>query len=192
MHLTRIGSFLVVATMLAACGRSENAADTTLSAGAVGMTDSSASMMTAGTQPDSMAANAAAGSIRTASAASVGTYLTDANGRALYMFEKDTRNASTCMSECAEEWPPFAANSAASATTATATGTDSVQSSMVGMITRSDNARQATYNGMPLYYYHDDTKPGDIEGQGKKEFGAEWYLVAPNGEKIEKGEGGKS
>ncbi len=31
-----------------------------------------------------------------------GKYLTDADGRALYMFEKDAKNTSTCYDTCAE------------------------------------------------------------------------------------------
>lgn len=182
MNLLRIGSCVAVACTLAACGRSEPAADTTLSGGAVadsGMTAVQPSTM----QNDSMAG--AGASLASASTTGVGTYLTDANGRALYMFEKDTRDASTCTGDCAEEWPPFTA-------TTTASTDSAVKSSMLGKIVRSDNTTQSTYNGMPLYYYHDDTKAGDIEGQGKQEFGAEWYLVSPSGSKIEKGERGKS
>lgn len=185
----RVGAYFLVATILVACTRSEPAADTTASAGVIAPADSSAgTTMPTGMPSDSMAGRTVAGTIRTASSTRVGTYLTDGNGRALYMFEKDARNASNCSGDCAEEWPPFAADGAANAS-----GTTSgIQSSKLGSITRKDNAKQATYNGMPLYYYHDDTRPGDIEGQGKKEFGGSWYLVSPSGSKIEKGEGSKS
>ncbi|HET7369745.1 MAG TPA: hypothetical protein VFK45_02780 [Gammaproteobacteria bacterium] len=40
---------------------------------------------------------------------------------------------------------------------------------------------QVTYNGWPLYYYAGDKKPGDTRGQDKKGFGAEWYLISPEG-----------
>ena len=42
-----------------------------------------------------------------------------------------------------------------------------------------------TYGGHPLYYYDDDKKPGTTEGEGSKEFGAEWYAVGANGKKVE-------
>lgn len=188
MKLLRVGSYLALMGALAACSRSEPPADTSMSAGMIAATDSGARGAVTGgmqTQPDSTAGAAGAGFIKTASLASVGTYLTDAGGRALYMFEKDSRNTSTCSGECAEEWPPFAASAASSTDPA-------IQSGKLGSITRSDNARQTTYDGRPLYYYNDDTEAGDIEGQGKKEFGGSWYLVSPSGSKIEKGEGGKS
>ena len=185
MNLLRVGSCLALASTLAACSRSESSADTSMSAGTIAADSAARGAASGGMQHDSATASPVAGSIRTASLAKVGTYLTDANGRALYMFEKDARNSSTCSGKCAEEWPPFSA-------AATPVADSAIQSAKLGSITRPDNAKQTTYDGMPLYYYHDDTKAGDIEGQGKKEFGGSWYLVSPSGSKIEKGEGGKS
>lgn len=184
MSSIRAGSYaVVVATMLAACARgSDRAADTVPSGGAVAEAPPSSSASTPATAAtsgggdDSAGATHAAASIRTASAASVGTYLTDASGRALYMFERDRKNASMCTGACAKAWPPFAASAPASADS-------SVRAAMVGTISRSDGGTQATYNGMPLYYYEDDEKPGDITGQGKNEFGGLWYLVSPSGQK---------
>jgi hypothetical protein len=62
---------------------------------------------------------------------------------------------------------------------------------MVGTTTRSDGGTQVTYDGHPLYYYSGDQKAGDINGEGSDAFGAEWYLVSPNGETVEE-EGGAS
>jgi predicted lipoprotein with Yx(FWY)xxD motif len=44
-----------------------------------------------------------------------------------------------------------------------------------------------TYNGHPLYYYAGDQKPGDIKGQGLNQFGAAWYVLGANGNKIDNG-----
>ena len=55
-----------------------------------------------------------------------------------------------------------------------------------GTTKRSDGTTQATYNGHPLYHYDDDKKPGQTEGQGSKEFGAEWYVLNAKGNKIDK------
>ena len=41
-----------------------------------------------------------------------------------------------------------------------------------------------TYNGHPLYYYIKDQKAGDTTGNDVKGFGAEWYAVNANGEKV--------
>jgi predicted lipoprotein with Yx(FWY)xxD motif len=43
-------------------------------------------------------------------------------------------------------------------------------------MTRPDGSKQITYNGIPLYYYVRDTKPGDTTGQG---VGNLWKVVAP-------------
>jgi predicted lipoprotein with Yx(FWY)xxD motif len=44
---------------------------------------------------------------------------------------------------------------------------------------------QLTYNGHPLYYFTADTAAGTAHGQGVKAFGAEWYVIAANGSKID-------
>lgn len=108
-----------------------------------------------------------------------GSYLTDADGRALYMFMADDRGKqSNCYDACAQAWPPALA------------GKDQVElgqkldRSMLGTITRKDGSKQLTYGGWPLYYFVKDTGPGEVKGQDVKGFGAEWYLVAPDGKKI--------
>ena len=37
----------------------------------------------------------------------LGNYLTDANGMALYYFDKDTKGVSNCTGKCLEKWPVF-------------------------------------------------------------------------------------
>jgi predicted lipoprotein with Yx(FWY)xxD motif len=182
MHTIRLASCAVgIAAMLTACSQRDRAADTSSSPGVIGDAPASANP-----NASSPATAGTTGSVGTASAASVGRYLTDASGRALYMFERDTKNTSTCTvaDGCAVAWPPFSASSP--------TSTDaSVQAPMLGEITRADARTQVTYDGMPLYYYEDDKKPGDIEGQGKLEFGGLWYLVSPSGQKITTGGKGR-
>jgi predicted lipoprotein with Yx(FWY)xxD motif len=162
---------LIVAGMLSGCARGEKTADTA----AV----TSAPDTTASTTAPAPAAPTVSVSINTSTAPKIGRYLTDANGRSLYVFLKDQKNVSTCVDACAAAWPPFAASST--------TSTDSsVKAALVGTISRSDGKSQSTYNGMPVYYYEDDKKPGDITGQGKNEFGGLWYVVSPSGQRIEK------
>jgi predicted lipoprotein with Yx(FWY)xxD motif len=98
------------------------------------------------------------------------------------MFARDSRNTSACTDAdgCAIAWPPFSVS--------TPKSTDaSVQPTMLGAISRTDARMQVTYDGKPLYYYEDDKKSGDIEGQGKFEFGGLWYLVSPSGQEIKAG-----
>jgi predicted lipoprotein with Yx(FWY)xxD motif len=108
-----------------------------------------------------------------------GTYLTGADGRALYLWLGDGNRTSRCSGTCATEWPPLT-------TTATPTSSDGVQAAGLGTITRSDGSKQVTYMGHPLYYFAADSGAGVITGQGSDSFGARWWLVAPSGAAITK------
>lgn len=63
-----------------------------------------------------------------------------------------------------------------------------VQDAMIATTERRDGAQQVTYNGWPLYYYEKDTESGQTSGHGVKDAKGEWYLIAPDGNKIEKHE----
>ena len=107
-----------------------------------------------------------------------GPILVDGSGRTLYMFEKDRPNVSECTGACATEWPVFHSSGMPKAGSG-------VQTALLGVIKRSDNTTQVTYNQHPLYYYRDDAnKPGQITGQNVSAFGGKWYVVAPNGNKV--------
>jgi predicted lipoprotein with Yx(FWY)xxD motif len=43
----------------------------------------------------------------TARNGAMGMYITDGQGRSLYLFEADTSGTSTCTGACAIEWPPL-------------------------------------------------------------------------------------
>jgi predicted lipoprotein with Yx(FWY)xxD motif len=105
-----------------------------------------------------------------------GTALVDRVGRTLYLFEADTGTTSTCNGACAQVWPPVPSSAAV---------TGAAQIALVGTTTRTDGTRQATYDGHPLYYFAGDKAPGDVKGQGITNFGGSWYVVAPNGNKID-------
>jgi predicted lipoprotein with Yx(FWY)xxD motif len=55
----------------------------------------------------------------------------------------------------------------------------------VGTVRRTDGTNQLSYNGHPLYFYAGDAKAGDTTGQGLLQFGAKWYVLDPNGAKID-------
>ena len=107
----------------------------------------------------------------------MGTYLTDGQGKSLYLFVADTNGTSTCNGACAGEWPPLL-------TSGTPQAGSGVTASMLGTVDRSDGAKQVTYNNHPLYLFHRDTAAGDVTGQGVNEFGALWWLVSPAGDAI--------
>lgn len=107
-----------------------------------------------------------------------GKFLTDAEGMSLYLFEADSENTSTCYDDCAAAWPPLL-------TEGEPTAEGEVDAAKLSTIERKDGSTQVTYGGWPLYYFVKDQAPGDIQGQDVEGFGAEWYLVAPDGEKFE-------
>ena len=107
-----------------------------------------------------------------------GSMLTDAKGMTLYVFDKDSKDMSTCSGDCLTKWPPFTAVSAAAAMKSAAGITGKL-----GTIKRADGKFQVTINGMPLYHYYEDEQPGDTKGQA---VGDVWWLVGAEGNKISK------
>jgi len=106
--------------------------------------------------------------VATSDTPELGTFLTDAEGRTLYMFTKDEPGTSTCSGECLANWPAFVADEPL-------TLPDGVPGELT-QITREDGTQQIAYNDMPLYYYAGDTTAGDTNGQG---VGDVWFVVTP-------------
>jgi predicted lipoprotein with Yx(FWY)xxD motif len=109
---------------------------------------------------------------------SLGEILVDGKGMTLYMFTKDTENKSNCAGGCLEAWPPLLAGGEV-------TAGDGVDAALIGKGDLGDGRKIVTYNGMPLYYWKNDAKPGDTTGQDVNEV---WYVVAPDGKPIGMGE----
>jgi predicted lipoprotein with Yx(FWY)xxD motif len=110
---------------------------------------------------------------------SFGTVLVGPNSHTVYMFLKDTGTSSQCNGKCAKVWAPLT-------TSGKPQSGSGLKASLLGASKRSDGQMQVTYGGHPLYYYEDDKKPGTTEGEGSKEFGAEWYAVGADGKKVTK------
>jgi predicted lipoprotein with Yx(FWY)xxD motif len=105
-------------------------------------------------------ASSATSVVITMATTSLGPVLTGSNGLTLYVHAGDTATSSTCTGGCATAWPPIAVAAGAAASAGTGvTGT-------LGTLMRADGTLQVTYNGMPLYGWMNDTKPGDVTGQG--------------------------
>jgi predicted lipoprotein with Yx(FWY)xxD motif len=109
----------------------------------------------------------------------LGRYIVDGKGFTLYLFEKDKHGKSACYGPCSKVWSPLITSRKPSAGAG-------VIASKIGTTKRKNGKLQATYGGHPLYHYDDDHKPGQTEGEGSKAFGAEWYILAPSGKKIDK------
>jgi predicted lipoprotein with Yx(FWY)xxD motif len=141
---------------------------------------SSSAAAPASSAPASAAAGGASGSggtvITTASSAG-GTVLTDGAGRAVYLWVKDTGDASVCSGACAGAWPAVPATGAV-------TAAGGANASELGTITRADGTKQVTYDKHPLYYFEGDSAAGMASGQGSDSFGAKWWLVTPAGSDV--------
>lgn len=100
-----------------------------------------------------------------------GAFITDQNGRTLYIFEDDSASASACTGTCAATWPPLI-------TTSKAGVKGIAENTELGAITRQDGSQQVTYAGHPLYYFAGDTKAGQANGEGAM---GKWFELAPSG-----------
>ncbi len=104
----------------------------------------------------------------------LGSYLTDASGKSLYIYTPDTTSSSTCYGQCIAFWPALLTNGAPAA------GTGAI-ASMLGTSQRTDGTTQVTYNHHPLYYFKGDKAAGDTKGQGTE---GVWFLLSPVGTQI--------
>lgn len=162
---------VAVAAVVAACGSSSGSGSHANSSAAAAPASSSKSA--------APSASAKGADIGTASGAK-GTYLTGASGRAIYLWVADTHGKSVCSGACAQAWPPVTTHGAPVAS-------HGVKPGDLGTTTRSDGARQVTYDGHPLYYFVGDTSAGETTGEGNNGFGAKWWLVSPGGAAITSG-----
>ncbi|HTT53689.1 MAG TPA: hypothetical protein VMH35_20025 [Streptosporangiaceae bacterium] len=149
-----------LALVAAACGSSA-------APGSSGASSSSASSAASSSAAGTTSSSAA---LKTAKIGSL-TVLTNAKGFTLYWFAPDTSTTSKCNGSCARYWPPVKGPVTAGPGV---TG-------KLGTITRSDGAKQATYNGHPLYTYVGDTAPGQDKGNGLNLSGGLWYAVKVSG-----------
>jgi len=101
-----------------------------------------------------------------------GRILVDSEGMTLYMFDPDERGGSVCDADCLQAWPVAKAPGAA------AKGADD---SLLGATRATDGTRMVTYNGWPLYYFAQDRRPGDVNGQGA---GGVWWVMSPEGRPV--------
>lgn len=104
-----------------------------------------------------------------------GQIIVDGTGMSVYVFDKDVKDSgkSSCAGGCAASWPAVTTTSDKPSVTGV-TG-------KVGVITTSNGAKQLTVNGLPVYRYGQDKRPGDIKGQSLNNV---WWLLTPSGDKI--------
>jgi predicted lipoprotein with Yx(FWY)xxD motif len=145
---------LVVATglVLAACGDDSSTATDDTTATTAGSTTS------------------VAATVAVATGSAIGDHLVDAQGRTLYLFEKDQGTTTACTAACSTNWPAVTVNGDPVA----GSGVDQAK------LAKADSG-QVTYNGHLLYLFAGDKVPGDTNGTKI----ASWYAVDAQGSAIE-------
>jgi predicted lipoprotein with Yx(FWY)xxD motif len=160
---------LMTLSIAAACSSSSTSTTPTATHAAAPATQaSSTAPATTATLKASTAATspaaAASATVLTASNATLGkTILVNSAGLTLYTYGKDTSGTSNCTGGCATAWPPLSPGSGTPTGGAGITGT-------LATITRSDGAKQVTYNGKPLYTFESDGSAGAATGDGVNSF----------------------
>jgi predicted lipoprotein with Yx(FWY)xxD motif len=148
----------------------------TLVIAACGSSTSSTGGSGSGSGSGSSSATGALSTMKVGSA----TLLTNSKGFTLYWFVPDTSTTSKCNGSCAHYWPPVPGPASAGSGV---TGT-------LGVITRSNGAKQATWNGHPLYTYVGDSSPGTAKGNGLNQSGGVWHEIVLTGKASSSGGGG--
>jgi predicted lipoprotein with Yx(FWY)xxD motif len=117
---------------------------------------------------------AAAGVLATADS-DLGEIVVDAEGRTVYVFDRDTADSGTssCLDSCLQNWPAVTTDDEAPEVEGVG--------GEVGTIERDDGTRQVTLDGLPLYTYAGDSDAGDVTGQGAQ---GVWWVVSPDGAKV--------
>jgi predicted lipoprotein with Yx(FWY)xxD motif len=163
---------LASALVLAACGGSGSSSSATSSSSGASSTPSY------GAARPSTSNTSGAASVASTKTSSLGTFLVNGNGRALYLWDADHGSMSTCTGACAQAWPPLT-------TTGTAKASGAVKASLLGTTKRADGSHEVTYAGHPLYTFAGDTKAGQTTGEGSNGFGAPWWVVSPAGKALQ-------
>lgn len=98
------------------------------------------------------------------------TVLVDRRGKTLYTLSAETHGRFVCTTKfCLSLWTPLVV----------ARGTTPAGAKLLATVKRPDGRTQVTYRGRPLYTFNQDTKPGDVKGNGFKDVGT-WLAATPN------------
>lgn len=145
---------------------------------AAGCSSDNRSAPDAGVQPDAGAPGdnpPGPATLKLATSATLGDYLTDGSGRALYLYSKDFPAASgaaastavsNCSGGCLTAWPVFHADTIAPG--------PGLKAADFGELTRADGSKQTTFHGWPLYYFASDAQASDTKGEG---VGNVWFVL---------------
>ncbi|QAY60949.1 hypothetical protein ET475_13760 [Microbacterium protaetiae] len=132
-------------------------------------------LLATGTALSGCSADAGPATVLATAQTSAGEIVTDADGRAVYLYSDDEQGAgqSACEGTCLAAWPAV--------TTSSKDPQGDGLTAEIGEIPAAGGGYQVTLDGWPLYYFDGDTAPKMIKGQG---IGGVWWLLAPDGQRI--------
>jgi predicted lipoprotein with Yx(FWY)xxD motif len=176
-YLAAVAAIALVGAVIAGCGGDDDSDGDEVAApeAAAGAEDASGS----GTQQESKAAKdqESPGEQLELRDSEFGTILVDDQDETLYLFDKESSDASECYGACAEAWPPYLTEGEPQAG-------KGIDQGLLGTTERDDGTTQVTYNGHPLYYYVDDPR-GQVLCHNVEEFGGLWLVVTPEGNAVQ-------
>ncbi|MHB1209990.1 MAG: COG4315 family predicted lipoprotein [Acidimicrobiales bacterium] len=108
---------------------------------------------------------------------SLGKVLFTTSGKALYTYDRDTKDHSNCNGSCISAWPALTVPKGITPTGRGVRG--------LGVMVRANGARQVTWDGRPLYRFVSDPK-GKVTGNGVAGFvaarpGTAWTTTTTTG-----------
>lgn len=159
---------LAMVLVVGACGKSKSSSSsaTTTTEAASSSTTVASSAPVSGESDLKVADNATLGK----------KIIVDGSGKTVYLYMPDgTSKTSTVGASIKANWPPVKAP-----TSAPKVSSD-LDSSKVAVDMQSDGTNQLSYNGHLLYYFINDSAPGDAKGQG---LGSVWYALGADGNKL--------
>lgn len=172
-----LGAAAAVLALLTGCGSSSSSSSS--SPASTTPETTTAAPSSSATTSGSSASTEGEGTVVSTTKGDLGTYLVAGPKHAtVYLFEADEGGKSACSGACAHAWPPVITSGKPQASGHSV-------SADLGTIERSDGTMQVTYSGHPLYTYAGDAGPGATKGEGLNQFGAQWYVLGPNGQKID-------
>ncbi|MEU7607402.1 SCO0930 family lipoprotein [Streptomyces sp. NPDC040724] len=106
--------------------------------------------------------------------AQLGPILSDAEGRTLYRFDKDSAWPMKigCVDACTDTWKP--------AKPVDKANVKGIAAELIGKVKRPDGSEQLTIDCWPVYTFTGDKEPGDISGHNNKGL---WFAVTDKGKK---------
>jgi predicted lipoprotein with Yx(FWY)xxD motif len=106
----------------------------------------------------------------------LGSYLSDKDGKSLYFFATDAKGQASCTGGCEAVWPPFYVDNLTAEKLSTG-----LTLSDFASITTTSGKKQLTYKGWPLYYYAPNingTNTAEAAGQTTGDgVGGVWFIA---------------